>query len=231
MTNEAEYDISAEGIETHTPVWKIGDAPISIDSNKIVKVRSVLYNKDVSESIWAWGTSISEQTTAEVVTIMKPVISPSSSSFEESLSITITQAQGYDIYYRLDAGEPQLYSAPFDITQSTSVTAYAKTILDGKTILSEEVAAEYTMCASNEELVDGVCVEPVEPIMLPPTASPMEPEFTDSVVVTLTSPEGGTILYAIDDGEWTTYTTPITLTDSATISQLMPLKISQTKIL
>ncbi len=150
--------------------------------------------------------------------MMEPVISPSSSSFQESLSISITQAQGYDIYYRLNSGTPQLYSGSFDIAQTTSLTAYAKTILDGRIVLSKEVSATYTMCASSEDLIGGSCVEHEDPIMPTPTATPMEPEFTDSVEVSLTSPEGGVIFYIVDSGDdWLVYSSPITLTDSATI--------------
>ncbi len=216
-SNETQYDIDPGSIESHSPYWKIGDAPVVINSNKIIKVRSVLYNKDISSAKWSWGTSVSEQTTSEVTTMMKPIIDPSSSAFKEHLTVSITQPQGYAVYYRIDGGTPQLYSTPIDLTQSTSLSAYASAMIDGRKILSEEATATYTMCASDEDLIGGSCVEHEDPTMMTPTATPMDPEFTESIDVVLSSPEGGVIFYSVDGGEWQEYTAPITLSDSATI--------------
>ena len=156
--NEAKYDIAVTGIENHRPVWRIGNAPVEVDENSIVKVRSVLYNKDVSTSLWAWGTSVSEQTTTEIINMMTPEISPASQSFEDTLTVTLTQSQGYDIYYSIDNGSIKRYSGPFTIDQTATVTAYAKAEVNGKTVLSDEVSASYTKCDADEVLEDGVCV-------------------------------------------------------------------------
>lgn len=156
--NEAKYDIAVSGIENHRPVWRIGDKPITVDENSIVKVRSVLYNKDVSTSIWAWGTSVSEQTQREIVNMIAPQISPSSQSFEGSLTITLTQDQGYDIYYSINSGSSKKYSGPFNVDETATVTAYAKADINGKTVLSEEASASYTKCENDEILTGGECV-------------------------------------------------------------------------
>ena len=156
--NESKYDIAVTGIENHRPVWRIGDKPIKVDENGVVKVRAVLYNKDVSTSIWAFGTSVSQQEVKEIVNMMTPEISPASQSFEDTLTVTLTQSQGYDIYYSIDNGSIKRYSGPFTIDQTATVTAYAKAEVNGKTVLSDEVSASYTKCDADEVLEDGVCV-------------------------------------------------------------------------
>lgn len=226
--NKAQYDISIAGIESqnhtslpgfenHTQVWKIGDAPITVSGNKILKVRSVLYNKDISDSIWSWGTSVSQQTSAEIVNMMEPVITPSSTAFKESIVVSISQAQGYDIYYRINGGAPILYSGGVTLSATSSLTAYASAMVDGVKVLSKDTTATYTKCGEGEVVVGGTCEAYEAPIMSTPTATPMEPEFTDSVTVSLITPDGGYIFYKVDDGDWIEYTGPITLTESATI--------------
>lgn len=156
--NESQYDIDVATIESHKPLWRVGDAPIEVNENSIIKVRSVLYNKDISSSLWSWGTSVSEQTTSEVQNMTTPSISPSSQSFEGSLTITLSQAQDYDIYYSIDGGAYQKYLAPFSVDKTVTISAVAKAMIDGKEVVSESVSTTYTKCESGETLADGVCV-------------------------------------------------------------------------
>ena len=215
-TNEAMYDIATNGIEHHTPVWHIGEAPITVAGNKIVKVRSVLYNKDVSDSIWSWGTSLSEQTYIEIENIIKPLIIPSTTAFTDTLSVNISQAQGYDIYYRVNGDTPQLYMGGITLSSTATIVAYASALLDGVKVFSDEVTVSYTRCEEDEVVVGGTCETYEDPVMLPPTASPMTPEFTDSIDVVL-SADADYIVYRLDDGELSIYTGPIHLTESGTI--------------
>lgn len=214
--NKAEYDIDVEGIQSHTPVWKIGNDPITVAGNKIVKVRSVLYNKDVSDSIWSWGTSVSQQTSTEIVNMIEPVISPTSTAFEDEIAISISQSQGYDVYFKINGATPQLYDGSFTLDTTASITAYASSIIDGVKVLSKEVTESYTLCAEDEVVVGGTCQEYAEPIVSPPIATPMEPEFTESIDVVL-SAEVDYIMYYLNGGDVTIYTEPIHLTDSGII--------------
>jgi len=128
------------------------------------------------------------------------------------------QSQGYDIYYRLNGAAPQLFNGVVNLTETTSLSAYASAMVDGVKTLSKEVKQTYTLCGENEVVYGGSCEEYEAPVMSTPTATPMEPEFTDSVTVSLITPDGGYIFYIVDSGEeWLEYTGPITLTDSAMI--------------
>jgi len=151
-------DIAIANIENHKPVWKSGDDPITIDNNSIIKVRAVLYNKDISKTIWAWGTSVSQQKEFDIVDIMKPEVSPDSQSFESSLSITITQSQGFDVFYKLNDDAPKQYFSAFDISEDTTLIAYASDTFNGRKVQSETVTRTYYKCDETETLEDGICV-------------------------------------------------------------------------
>jgi len=151
-------DVPATNITTHKPVWKLGDAPIEVDKNTRIKVRAVLYNKDVSTSIWAWGTSISSQTDKLVTLINKPDVTPGSSAFEDEVWVSMSQDQGYDIYYQKDNAAAVKYSTPIKLTNDTTLVVYAKDEVNGEKVFSEEVTYKYDKCESNEALENGECV-------------------------------------------------------------------------
>ncbi|RLA77174.1 MAG: hypothetical protein DRG78_17825 [Epsilonproteobacteria bacterium] len=149
--------------------------------------------------------------------MIEPVISPTTTAFVNDMAVNIFQSQGYDIYYRLNGTAPQQYNGTFNLTETTSLVAYASAMIDGVVALSDSVSATYTLCRNNEVVYGGSCVEYEAPVMNTPTATPMEPEFTDSVTVSLVSPDGGYLFYSIDGGSWIEYSGSITLTESATI--------------
>ncbi len=151
-------DIFSDGIESHSPLWKLGDMPIEIEKNTKVKVRAVLYNEDVSESIWAWGTSISLQEEELVSLINKPDVIPTSRAFEDSLWISMTQDQGYEIMYQLDSAAAVKYFGSFEIKKDTRLVVYARDEVDGVKVYSKETTYEYDKCEEDEELENGVCV-------------------------------------------------------------------------
>lgn len=151
-------DISVEDIKSHPSVWKLGDAPLEIEKNTKIKVRGVLYNEDVSTSIWAWGTSVSMQTEELISLINKPDITPTSRSFEDSLWINMSQDQGYDIMYQLDSASAVKYVSSFEIEKDTTIVAYARDEVDGVKVYSQETTYEYDMCEDDEKLENGVCV-------------------------------------------------------------------------
>ena len=60
-------------------------------------------------------------------TVALPVFTPASgTSFDESLEVSLScVTSDADIYYAIDDAEPALYTAPFTITESCTVSAYA----------------------------------------------------------------------------------------------------------
>ncbi len=157
-SDAATEDVPVKEIEKHAKVWRRGKPPIAIEGNKVVKVRALLLNKDVSSSVWAWGSSVSAQKTFETVGIVPPVISPNPQSVVGTLTVTLTQPQGYDIYYKIDQGAVRRYSGPFTLEHSATVTAYSEMEFNGHKVRSASVSAAYTVCTADEK-VDGMsCV-------------------------------------------------------------------------
>ena len=101
---------------------------VSGDSNKYLQVsKAVFYKAAGSEAVTA-----------------KPIITPSSCTFEESLEVTISAEEGAAIYYTLDGTEPTTesneYAEALTIEETTTVNAIA--VLDG--ITSSVATAKYT---------------------------------------------------------------------------------------
>lgn len=57
--------------------------------------------------------------------VKAPDISPVTGTYEEDQTVTITAEEGLTVYYSLDDGEFQAYSAPFTVSKTTKVSAYA----------------------------------------------------------------------------------------------------------
>lgn len=86
----------------------------------------------------------------------KPVISPNGGNFEESVSVTITAAEGATIRYSLDDSETwQDYAGAFTLTETTTVSAYA---IDATKDIkeSDEVKATFTK-VEPQQVVVGTC--------------------------------------------------------------------------
>ncbi len=139
-------------------------------------------------------------------TISKPVASPpSGTTFSDSLDVTLSSPDNVDIMYRIDDGANTLYSVPITLTESATIHAYAvKDPYDENALTSDEATFEYTKTDS------GTISKPV-------ASPPSGTTFSDSLDVTLSSPNNVYIVYMIDDGDAIFYSGPITLTDSATI--------------
>ncbi len=141
-------------------VWRIGDGYITAAPNTTIKVRAYLNNKDISDSIWAWGTSISDQATKETIDIQPPVISPASGTYEDPITVTITPESYEDIiYYRIDNGALHKYADPFPIEYSAKVYAYSRRIKESESYYSKTVKQSYTICEENQKLENGICVD------------------------------------------------------------------------
>lgn len=151
-------DIPIADIDKHKPVWQTGNLPVSVDKNSKIKVRAVLYNKDVSTSVWAWGTSISPQSEKLITEINEPLVTPSSKAFEGTLTVNITQDQGFDILYQKNGGASVKYSGPIDLDKDTELVVYARTEIDGQKFYSEKRTYKYDKCEVGEKLENDTCV-------------------------------------------------------------------------
>jgi len=158
-TTATTADIAVSGITNHQPVLQLTSGPIRIEGNKVIKARALLLNKDVSDSIWSWGTSVSVQANLEVANIAKPLMTPVAQSFVGQLTITLSQSQGDDIYYKLNNGAIIKYSGPFNLTDSATITAYSEVDLNNHKERSESVVQIYTKCADTQKLENNVCVD------------------------------------------------------------------------
>jgi hypothetical protein len=152
-------DVPVQDIEKHAKVWRINDPALNISGNKIIKARALLLNKDVSDSIWAWGTSVSAQKVLEIAHIMKPEIFPKSQVIQSTLTVTLSQPQGYDIYYKIDNASIIKYSGPFNLTDSATVTAYSEIEINSHKVRSESVSETYEVCSDSQKIELNVCVE------------------------------------------------------------------------
>ena len=143
------------------------------------------------------------------------VDTPDGTHFIDSLSIYLSQEEDIDIFYSVGTGGIIPYNGALTIEESSRIYPIAKVVVDGIEYVSSFGGYSYYKCAINEELIDGECIAPNS--IQPPTASPIASEFTDSVSVTLSSPDGVYVAYRVDDGDLYLYNVPIVLTESATI--------------
>ena len=78
--------------------------------------------------------------------VIAPTFTPNGGDFEESVNVTISAGEGATIYYALGEADFNVYSAPFTLTETTTVKAYAEQ--NGKQ--SETVSATFTKVAAPE---------------------------------------------------------------------------------
>jgi len=78
--------------------------------------------------------------------VPEPIFTPNGGDFEEKVTVSISAIEGATIYYALGEAAFQTYSAPFTLTETTTVKAYAEK--DGKK--SETVSATFTKVAAAE---------------------------------------------------------------------------------
>lgn len=83
---------------------------------------------------------------------------PRSQSFEKSITVTLTQEEDFDIFYRIGNGAMQRYAAPLILKSNTTVHAFARVVVGGKNYDSEIYTYYYNLCGENEILQDGVCI-------------------------------------------------------------------------
>ena len=78
---------------------------------------------------------------SEAPAVQKPVITPATGTYFSEQTVTITAEEGATIIYTLNEGEATEYTAPFTVSETTTIVAYAKKGED----VSGEVKATLTM--------------------------------------------------------------------------------------
>ena len=95
----------------------------------------------------------------------KPIISPNGGEFEESTSIRIyVEDEEHEnvILYSLNDGDEQEYTAPFTITETTTVKARVKALWAAPNIYSDYVTATFTKVAAPEHITVARALEIIE---------------------------------------------------------------------
>jgi len=80
-----------------------------------------------------------------------PKVTPSSGTYPEKQTITITAGEDCDIYYSLNGGAEEKYTGPFDITSDTTLVCYAKKTT-GEFRESSRVTCKYIITAERPYL-------------------------------------------------------------------------------
>ncbi len=172
-----------------TGTWK-GDAEnVSLTASSLVRATKI------------------EVTYAAEGTVLPPTISEHSKTFYESFEVTLSSAEGSNIYYTLNGEDPTTSSQKYEgaITipeQTTTLKAIAEK--DGKT--SKVAEATYTF--------------EVQMPVIEVASKKFNEEFTTSI----TASNGADIYYTLDGSDPTTestkYTVPITISETTTLKAM-----------
>lgn len=99
-----------------------------------------------------------------------PRISPDpySTDFDNTLEVTLTQSEGAEIWYSIDSGAEIKYTAPITLTQTSTVYAFAKALINDVEYRSAVGSYSYHKCLNTETLDPdtNMCVvanDPVDP--------------------------------------------------------------------
>ena len=123
--------------------------------------------------------------------VATPTFDPKAGTYNEAQTVTIAcETEGATIYYKM--GDEENWTKydpeqPINVAQTTTIQAYA--VKDG--------------------LGDSEIAEATYTIELPaeaPTFNPVPGSYEEAQDVTIIAPEGATVSYRIDGGEWQTYT-------------------------
>lgn len=112
----------------------------------------------VSSSASKNGTTVIEGVTlygnpTVAPTVAKPEITPATGTYYSEQTVTITAEEGATIYYSLNDGEAAEYTEPFTVSETTTITAYAKKGEDvsGNVTATLTFATTYTTFAAANE--------------------------------------------------------------------------------
>ena len=89
--------------------------------------------------------------------VEKPVITPASGNYFGPQQVAITAEQGCDIFYTVNDGQEQKYSAPFTVSETSTIVAYAK---DAAGASSNKATATLAIGASYATLGEAIKATP-----------------------------------------------------------------------
>ncbi len=135
-----------------------------------------------------------------------PEFSPSSGTYEGSVSVTLSAREGALIYYTTDGTQPSVdsnvYTVPVLVSNSTTIRAMAR--LNG--VNGPVASADYAI------------------VPLAPVISPGSGPYAGAVSVTISAQAGSTIYYTLDGSEPTTsspvYTGPFSISTALTVKAM-----------
>ncbi len=83
--------------------------------------------------------------------VIPPAISPESGVYTEAQTVTITVENGLTAYYSINGADPVKYTAPFQVSETSTIVAYTQDANGNK---SAEVTVTYTI-SSGEVTIEG----------------------------------------------------------------------------
>ena len=133
------YDGEDMSEESVTPIEGATGASYSVTEDELGKCLCVIISKDGERLYSTYYNAVDYGASAPVL--------PESADFTDSMSVTITAAEGTTVYYSTDGRYPmwygEEYTEPFTITETTTVKAVA--FSDEKMYESPVVSATYTL--------------------------------------------------------------------------------------
>lgn len=95
---------------------------------------------------------------------------PDETVFEDTIQLTLSQAENFAIYYRIEEAPYAIYTGPITLNASEalyayfSIYAFARIEVDGVNYDSAETEFRYTPCQPGEHVENGACVGTAPPV-------------------------------------------------------------------
>lgn len=143
------YDEEEISDESMTPIEGATGASYSVTEDELGKCLCVIISKDGERLTSTYYNAVDYGASAPVL--------PESADFADSMSVTITAAEGTTVYYSTDGRYPgwygEEYTEPFTITETTTVKALAYS--DEAPYESPVVSETYTLAAPSDTPATG----------------------------------------------------------------------------
>jgi len=212
-TLEVAYQAGTYVVEGGTQTWEGGEwttlETMSVSNGKFTSgvmkrfdltLPSGLEDKFVKFKMTASGNSVylddANYIYADREQVATPSLSVGSGEVANGQTVSISAEAGASIYYTINEGEAQVYSAPLTINGPTVVRAYAE-----KSGMARSWSAKATYTVAN-----------VQPTLSTPTFSVAAGEVYWGTQVTITADNFATLHYTINGGSEQTATGSVTLT-------------------
>lgn len=137
----------------------VGDYILKIDDNKIkiilgekIKLKSGDINL-AQLNLFFGGFWVASNDIKLIVSdsMRPPLASPPDTDFNEKLNVTLSSPDGGSIIYRVNGGALKIYSAPINLTETSTIEAYAdRDPYSKNSVSSKSVAFKYTKATKNK---------------------------------------------------------------------------------